>query len=113
METPHEAESVCMQSSPISRQQVEPQATNVGAGSNGRKTLKPGPHKAQRPSRMTVQVRYRWQIAPLSDLFVVYNRNASLFEPTTEKSFLELLDDAFGEPQREALLVKLRYRFGR
>ena len=64
-------------------------------------------------SRMTVQVRYRWQIAPLSDLFVVYNRNASLFESTTAKSFLDLLNDAFGEPQREAVLVKLRYRFGR
>ena len=64
-------------------------------------------------SRMTVQIRYRWQIAPLSDLFVVYNRNASVFESSTDKSFLDLLDDAFGEPQREALLVKLRYRFGR
>ena len=64
-------------------------------------------------SRMTVQIRYRWQIAPLSDLFVVYNRNGSLFEGSTEKSFLDLLTDAFGEPQREALLVKLRYRFGR
>ena len=64
-------------------------------------------------SRMTVQVRYRWQIAPLSDLFVVYNRNASLFESSTEQSFLDLLDDAFGEPQREAVLAKLRYRFGR
>ena len=64
-------------------------------------------------SRMTVQARYRWQIAPLSDLFVVYNRNGSLFESSTDKRFVDLLGDAFGEPQREALLVKIRYRFGR
>ena len=64
-------------------------------------------------SRVTVQVRYRWQIAPLSDLFVVYNRSGSLFEPSTDKSFLDLLDGAFSEPQREAVLLKLRYRFGR
>ena len=64
-------------------------------------------------SRVTVQIRYRWQIAPLSDLFAVYNRNGSLFESSIDKSFADLLSDAFDEPQREGLLVKLRYRFGR
>ena len=62
---------------------------------------------------MTVQVRYRWQIAPLSDLFVVYNRNGSLFVPSTDRGFRTLLTDVFDDPQREALLIKLRYRFGR
>ena len=64
-------------------------------------------------SRMTVQVRYRWQIAPLSDLFVVYNRNGSLFTPSIDREFSTLLADAFEDPQREALLVKVRYRFGK
>lgn len=64
-------------------------------------------------SRMTVQVRYRWQIAPLSDLFVVYSRNGSLFVPSTGRGFRTLLADVFDDPQREALLIKLRYRFGR
>ena len=74
-----------------------------GAADNGRFAI----------SRMTVQIRYRWQIAPLSDLFVVYNRSGSAFESHTDQSFLDLLESAFSEPQREALLVKLRYRFGR
>ena len=64
-------------------------------------------------SRVTTQLRYRWQIAPLSDLFVVYNRGGSLAGASTGSGFLELFSDAFGEPQREAFLVKLRYRFGR
>ena len=64
-------------------------------------------------SRVTVQVRYRWQIAPLSDLFVVYNRSGSVFAADTARSFSELLAEAFDEPQGEAVLVKLRYRFGR
>ncbi len=64
-------------------------------------------------SRLTLQVRYRWQIAPLSDLFVVYNRNGSLFESSTDKRFADLLGDAFADVRREAVLVKLRYRFGR
>jgi len=63
-------------------------------------------------SRMTVQLRYRWQIAPLSDLFVVYNRGGSLSGPV-DRGFPGLFRDAFDETQREALLVKLRYRFGR
>ena len=105
------------------RQQLRIQAEWTGLKAHGaeRLTIDPDGNLVPRGigtdrfalSRMTVQVRYRWQIAPLSDLFVVYNRSASLFESSTEKSFLDLLTDAFGEPQREALLVKLRYRFGR
>ncbi|MDE0444067.1 MAG: DUF5916 domain-containing protein, partial [Gammaproteobacteria bacterium] len=106
-----------------SRQQLRIQAEWTGLKSHGTKRLAIDPDGDLVPSaigrrrfaisRTTVQVRYRWQIAPLSDLFVVYNRNASLFESSTDRSFRDLLDDAFGEPQREALLVKLRYRFGR
>ena len=64
-------------------------------------------------SSMTIQVRYRWQIAPLSDLFVVYNRGGSLPGASTDLGFSELFSDAFDKPQREVVLVKLRYRFGR
>lgn len=64
-------------------------------------------------SNMTIQVRYRWQIAPLSDLFVVYNRGGSMPGASTDLGFSELFSDAFDKPQREAILVKLRYRFGR
>ena len=76
--------------------------------------LKPMPGEVEDFSigRMTLQVRYRWQIAPLSDLFVVYNRNGSLYEAAAERSFADLFSDAYGDAQREAVLVKLRYRFG-
>ncbi|MEM7219421.1 MAG: DUF5916 domain-containing protein [Pseudomonadota bacterium] len=62
-------------------------------------------------SRINFQVRYRWEIAPLSDLFVVYTRNASL--PSAPGSnFGDLFSDGFDATTAEQLVVKLRYRLG-
>lgn len=61
-------------------------------------------------SNVNLQVRYRWEIAPLSDLFVVYTRSG--LQTPTSAGFDDLLDDSFGEPLGEQLVVKLRYRFG-
>lgn len=61
-------------------------------------------------SNVNFQVRYRWEIAPLSDLFVVYTRSG--LQTPTSSGFDDLLDDTFGEPLGEQLVVKLRYRFG-
>ncbi len=71
-------------------------------------------------SRLTAQLRYRWQIAPLSDLFVVYTRGANLDnaydldDPLAmpRDGFGELYRDAFTEPLIDLFVVKLRYRFG-
>lgn len=61
-------------------------------------------------SQLNFQLRYRWQIAPLSDLFVVYTRNG--FEDPPSASFSELFDEAWEDPTSEQLVVKLRYRLG-
>lgn len=62
-------------------------------------------------SRLTFQARYRWEIAPLSDLFVVYTRGSNLpydeFEP-----FRELLERSWNEKIVDTVAIKLRYRFG-
>ena len=71
-------------------------------------------------SRLIAQLRYRWQIAPLSDLFVVYTRGSNLEnaydldDPLAlpRDSFGQLYGDAFGDPLVDLLAVKLRYRFG-
>jgi hypothetical protein len=62
-------------------------------------------------SLLTTQVRYRWEIAPLTDFYVVYNRGNQL-PPTEEDAFSDLLSDAFQDPIISSLVVKLRYRFG-
>ena len=63
-------------------------------------------------SRVIMQIRYRWQIAPLSDLFIVYNRGGTLPGASAGSSFRNLFSDAYDQPESQALIVKLRYRFG-
>jgi len=63
-------------------------------------------------NRLTVQARYRWQIAPLSDLFIVYTRGSNVLDNTVDDSFDELFSDALTDPVLNFFLVKLRYRFG-
>ena len=62
-------------------------------------------------SLLTAQLRYRWEIAPLTDLYVVYNLGNQL--PSQHKDdFSSLFEDAFDDPIVESFVVKLRYRFG-
>ena len=62
-------------------------------------------------SRLTAQLRYRWEIAPLSDLFVVYTRGSNLYLDEFE-GFGALFQQAVNEPVVDVVVVKLRYRFG-
>ena len=62
-------------------------------------------------SRLTAQLRYRWQIAPLSDLFVVYTRGSNLPDRGYD-TFGDLFEDALTQPVIDVLVIKLRYRFG-
>jgi hypothetical protein len=62
-------------------------------------------------SRLTFQARYRWEIAPLSDLFVVYTRGSNL-PPDSFFTFQELFDQSWNHTIVDSVAVKLRYRFG-
>ncbi len=62
-------------------------------------------------SRMTFQARYRWEIAPLSDLFVVYTRGGNL-PRSSFQTFQDMLEQSWSMPVVDTLAVKLRYRFG-
>ena len=62
-------------------------------------------------SRLTAQVRYRWEIGPLSDLFIVYTRGSNLSNRVNDE-FWPLFQDAMDEPIIDVFTMKLRYRFG-
>ena len=62
-------------------------------------------------SRMTFQARYRWELAPLSDLFIVYTRGSDV-DSDPEADFADLLSAAWTDRQIDVLVVKLRYRLG-
>ena len=63
-------------------------------------------------SDVVLQLRYRWQMAPLSDLFLVYNRTGSLPHEGGSGRFAHLFEDSFQAPEEEGLLMKIRYRLG-
>jgi hypothetical protein len=56
------------------------------------------------------QVRYRYELAPLSDLYVVYGRGGYMYDEFSTGDASQLRD-AFSLRDSEMLLVKLSYRF--
>ncbi|MCI4568781.1 DUF5916 domain-containing protein [Lysobacter sp. CFH 32150] len=56
------------------------------------------------------QVRYRYELKPLSDLYVVYGRGGDLFNEYSQDVF-GALGDSFSLHDSEQLIVKLSYRF--
>jgi Domain of unknown function (DUF5916) len=70
----------------------------------------PGPTDDFSISQLNFQVRYRWQIAPLSDLFIVYTKGDQRFTALTD--FNVLFQDSWNNPLGDQLVIKLRYRLG-
>jgi hypothetical protein len=62
-------------------------------------------------SRLTFQARYRWEIAPLSDLFIVYTRGSNL-PGNSFFTFQDLLEQSWNARIVDSFAIKLRYRFG-
>jgi hypothetical protein len=61
-------------------------------------------------SMFTMQARYRWEIAPLTDLYIVYNRGSTL-PNQIDASYSSLLNDALRDPIIDSFMAKLRWRF--
>ncbi|GAB2522676.1 DUF5916 domain-containing protein [Lysobacter humi (ex Lee et al. 2017)] len=59
------------------------------------------------------QVRYRYELAPLSHLYVAYVRGGAMFDQTLDGDYraADQFRDAFELRDSEQLLVKLAYRF--
>ena len=78
------------------------------------RSLTPGaPDEDFSLSRLTAQFRYRWEIGPLSDLFVVYTRGSNQALANDDDSFQTLFNNAIEDPIIDFLVLKLRYRIGR
>jgi len=63
-------------------------------------------------SQVSLQLRYRWEIAPLSDLFLVYTRQSNMAGLLGEQDYSEIFQRSYHNPVTDALVMKLRYRFG-
>lgn len=63
-------------------------------------------------SQYALQLRYRWELAPLSDLFLVYTRQANVARELEGAGFGDIFDDAWEDPVADIFVMKFRYRFG-
>lgn len=62
-------------------------------------------------SRMTFQARYRWEIAPISDLFLVYTRGANIPRDGFD-TYSDMFARTWNQPIVNNIAFRLRYRFG-
>ena len=62
-------------------------------------------------SRLNVQLRYRWELAPMSDLYFVYSKQASL-PNAIDFGFADQFSRTFDHPTSEGLVLKLRHHLG-
>lgn len=62
-------------------------------------------------SDTAVQLRYRYELAPLSDIFLVYSRGGFWNDKRSEDSAGDLLQYGWDEKHTETILAKIRYRF--
>ena len=63
-------------------------------------------------SNLIFQARYRWEVAPLSELFVVLTIQANQTRALGDSTFEGLFNDAFESPMYNSLVMKIRYRLG-
>jgi hypothetical protein len=61
-------------------------------------------------SLLNFQLRYRWEMAPLSDLLIVYTKADA--RRTDLQEFSDLFEQSWDMPLGDQLVVRLRYRFG-
>ena len=65
---------------------------------------------------LTTQIRYRWEIAPLTDFYLVYNRgntyNEALGLGDPKTGIGDLFSRSYEKPIIDSFVAKLRYRFG-
>ena len=62
-------------------------------------------------SDTAVQLRYRYELAPLSDIFLVYTRGGFWQDADSGVGPGRLFQNGWDEKHTEGFLAKIRYRF--
>ena len=104
-----------------SRHELRVKLESIAVDANGRQrfAIQPGGRVvglADRPrdfalQNLGIQLRYRYELAPLSYLYVVYGRGGLALSDTNGESLGHLMSSAFTLRDSEQILVKFNYRF--
>lgn len=62
-------------------------------------------------SQLGLQIRYRYELAPLSDLYVVYVRGGEFFAAGQTSGMQDLWQESLDNTTADGFFIKLRYRF--
>ena len=57
------------------------------------------------------QVRYKYEIAPLSNIYLVYTKGGNVFEDDSDRSTSQTFRDPWNNPDNEILSLKIRLKF--
>lgn len=57
------------------------------------------------------QIRYKYELAPLSNLYIVYSQGGNIFEENVESDSLAIIEDSWNKPSGKIFAIKLRLRF--
>ncbi|MAR95767.1 MAG: hypothetical protein CMD46_05395 [Gammaproteobacteria bacterium] len=57
------------------------------------------------------QIRYRYEIAPLSNIYLVYTKGGNVYEEDDDRSFSNILKDPWNGPDNEILSLKFRLKY--
>ena len=71
----------------------------------------PVPSSSFSYSDIALQLRYRYQLATLSDIFIVYSRGGYFDSDSGDEGARDLFDYGWRETQVESIIAKVRYRF--
>ena len=80
-------------------------------GSNGRLSPSDVPVEDFSVSDTALQIRYRYELAPLSDIYLVYTRGGIWDSEDTSDSPTQLWHNAWDDVSDQRVQAKIRYRF--
>ena len=62
-------------------------------------------------SENSLQMRYRYEISPLSYFYLVYTRGYSFYDDTNVFAYEDLYQDSWENPSNEIITLKVRFKF--
>ena len=62
-------------------------------------------------SENSLQMRYRYEISPLSYFYLVYTRGYSFYDDTDTFTYEDLYQDSWENPSNEVFTLKVRFKF--
>ncbi len=106
---------------PSTRQEIRVKFQWVGVGADARSGFTLSESGRLRPSAVpvsdfsvsdtAVQIRYRYELAPLSDIYLVYSRGGFYAADDSEAGPGRLFQQSWDNKYAETILAKIRYRF--